>query len=656
MLKRAMQYWSISLRNLVFLILITVIIFFYFAVKSDEFLSSTTSQIEQNDYLSEILDGEEYIQEIHCEEDGLQKISIFFATFGRKNFSTVNLSLEDENRNIIQNWQLDSRLINDNTYYTLALDRRIKDSKGQKYYLKITSDAKAGNGITIYSNSDKGSTGLTLNGKDLGKTICYQLVYRYPLSKLFRNANGFHTTIILLLACILLSTIPAMTKLRIENAFLLCWILVGLLFLFSITLFRVPDETAHFFRAYDVSFRHAVSDIDEKSGSVGNELPLDIDLGLLSSNWQSFSDNKNMEVSEDFVFKGFTNTSLYSPISYLPQALGIFIARKMTSNVASIAYAGRIFNWLFITIILYGAIRLIPVGKEIVALIALMPMNIHESISLAPDGMVVAISILLISAVVYLRQVDSEQIKLRQMFLLYLLAWFISLLKIVYLPFCLLYFLIPFERFGSKQKKILHLTLIALFAIGSNLVWLQVSSNFLLINGTDSSAQLQYLIHNPFYYLLVLARTFFYYSAWWVNTMIGSSLGALDVSTIGILVLVYMCLLAYKFAKQHGKYNKIKLTENMLFGFVVFSIFLLISTSEYLGWTPPYKNIVEGIQGRYFIAILLPLYFAINNPSALLEKYSGKEILSVEVGGFVACINICSCIALLFSCMVLGNL
>ncbi|HRY20967.1 MAG TPA: hypothetical protein P5198_05620, partial [Flexilinea sp.] len=138
MLKRVMQYWSISIRNLMFLILITVIIFFYFAVKSDEFLSSTTSQMEQNDPLSEILDGEEYIQEIHCEEDGLQKISIFFATFGRKNFSTVNLSLEDENRNIIQNWQLDSSLIKDNTYYTLALDRRIKDSKGQKYYLKIT--------------------------------------------------------------------------------------------------------------------------------------------------------------------------------------------------------------------------------------------------------------------------------------------------------------------------------------------------------------------------------------------------------------------------------------------------------------------------------------------------------------------------------------
>jgi len=216
-------------------------------------------------------------------------------------------------------------------------------------------------------------------------------------------------------------------------------------------MYNVPDEYAHFCRAYEISTGHMISEMDESGTKGGRELPF-VDTGFLTEDWQSFADSLAARLSEDVQFEAFPNTALYAPVSYIPQAIGIFVARMFTDRIAVLTYAGRMANWFCITVIIYFAMKFLPLGKEFLAAVLLMPMNLHEAFSMAPDGMVVAVSISIVAFVMYLRYIQKTQLTKAQIVLLYVLAITISLYKIVYLPFCLIYFLIPKERFGGERR------------------------------------------------------------------------------------------------------------------------------------------------------------------------------------------------------------
>ena len=304
-----------------------------------------------------------------------------------------------------------------------------------------------------------------------------------------------------------------------------------------------------------------------------------------------------------------------------------------------------------VTLLLYSAIRIIPVGKGIIALAALMPMSVHQAISLSPDGMVVAVSVMMTAAVVKLCYDCNETLKAPALAGLYVLVFLISQLKIVYLPFGLLYLLIPEERFGGRKKKIIHVGLMAVIAAGSNLAWLSQCGRFLNVDGTNSAAQLAYILHNPLDYLSILVKTCLQRCGSWVETMIGSSLGAQNIPTLLIMVQLYMCLLFYHFVVHHRKQTKQEKRENALFGFVIFSIVFLTLTSEYIQWTPAYNDLVDGVQGRYFIPLLLPLFFTLHHPRVLMEGQK-KNTLSFNTISLIVIAGVCAAAAVLFSCLV----
>ena len=650
------QNWFKTLAVFIAPLIALVFSLSYFIVKSDDFLTTQSKEAPNTVALPEILSGQKYLQEIHSDNNGLKKISLLMATFRRTNHSNVFISLLDSEENVISKWQLKGSLIRDNDFQTLALDDSIPDSKNKTYYLSITSDAVAGNGITVWSSNKQGAKGLSLNGSDLSKTLCFRLVYRHPYSELFSRANGFHVMVIITLAYLLFALLPRLSRIRIEHAFLILWILLSSMYLFSATPFQVPDEPGHFWRSYEISYGYMKSEFNEKAGGGGRELPSGIrNYAPLQNNWQSFSDNRGLDVGNNMVFIRFNSESLYSPVSYMPQSIGIFVARHLTTNLATIVYSGRLFSWIFVTLLLYAAIRIIPAGKEVLALISLMPMNIHEAVSLASDGQIVAVSMLMIAIVIFLRHVSTERMKVWQYVLLYFLALEISLLKIVYLPFILLYLLIPVSCFGSRKSKWWHIAAIALLSVGSNLIWLKTCSEFLSHSriGADTGAQIEYLIYHPFNYAVVLARTLFNFGASFLETMVGSRLAWLNVVTVSILIQFYICVLAYKFIVNRTKINVSGVLENVLFGVIVSSVIILVATSLYVHWSPVYSNQVDGIQGRYFISLLLPLYFTINNSKVLMLSGNKTNTVSISIASFICCINVCACISLLFFCMVL---
>lgn len=622
-----------------------------FLVLADDFNFSSSAQINNTDRIDEIVKGDKYIQKFTCDKNGLDGIELYLSTFNRANSSNLTVSLYDGHSEI-QKWTIKCNTLSDNSYYKMRIDNRIKNSKGKQYSIRIKSNAKKGQGITILSNNKKGATGLSYNGKKLSETLCYVLDYKQGIGDIWnKKSNAFHLNVYIVIAIILILFSIYAPCFRLENAILFIWVALGMMYLTSSTIFNAPDEEHHFLRAEEISFGHISSELNSTGNEGGRNLPfynINFDRSNdFEDNWEKFEKSKDLTYTKKLQFKEFSNTALYSPISYLPSATAISIVRLFSPKIVTAVYAGRIANFLMVTILMYLTLCMLPRGKLFAGLVFLMPMSISEAVTLAPDAMVLAVSSFMIANVLKIKYRQKRPMSNKQKVFLYFLAIIISLYKIVYLPFCLLYFLISAEKWGGSSKKIFHAGLM-IFIVGIiSFIWMHQCSQFLLTPGTNSKMQLLGIIRHPLNYIIVMCRTLFNLGDWWIVSMIGSLLAELNVNTSAFIMIIYGCLMIVVLIPSDVK-ERVKLdTNQIVFLLIVISIVILTNTSLYLQWTSVNSNTISGIQGRYFIPLLIPLYFICNRISPQVER--DKIRLSTQKVSIILIANICACAALLFN-------
>lgn len=430
-------------------------------------------------------------------------------------------------------------------------------------------------------------------------------------------------------------------NLKIHTIYLIFSVLIGVLYMIVLPIGSVPDETNHFFRTYEITEGHLVSDKnDDKIG--GRVFDSNMDLISISdlSNYNYKNVKNNLFVksdSHDKKFYTFANTSLYSFLSYIPQSIGVGIGKIFNAPILISAYLGRIINYLFFVIIIYFSIKYIPFGKNTLFLISFLPMVMQEAISLAPDAMTNAVSIALVSFVLYMRfDHNSGSMTKKKMVLLSILTIWISMLKIVYLPICLLVFLIPEKKFTNKKDKLLKIGLLAFSVIFLNLFWLKISSSYLVEfrPGVDSAAQVSFILHNPYSYIKILFNTINNNFVTYFNTMLGTNLGWLNIYISNNYLFVYFLIIVFTIFLD--KNIKLDLTSKKLFGFVVLSVVILTFTSLYIQWTPLMNPQINGIQGRYFIPILFMILLMIKSLKIKINLLDNEKNIFL----FVAMINI----------------
>ena len=217
----------------------------------------------------------------------------------------------------------------------------------------------------------------------------------------------------------------------------------------------------------------------------------------------------------------------------------------------------------------------------------------------------------MISYVTYLAYGRKKELSRKGLALLYGLAGVIGFCKIVYLPLVLLYLIIPDERFGTKKNKWVHLGIIASVVVILNLTWLMVSSGYLVeFNpGVNSKEQLMWVLSHPFNYLVVILRTVVANMELWMSSMLGMHLGSFVFNLPNILFLTSFALFVLLFAQRDETLN-LKKFDRIVFLLTFLLIVLLIFTSLYIQWTAVEAPTIDGIQGRYFLPILLlvPLF------------------------------------------------
>jgi len=435
---------------------------------------------------------------------------------------------------------------------------------------------------------------------------------------------------------------------KVEYLFAILYVVLGAGYMAVMPLSSVPDELSHFLRAYEISEGHFISERSEAdSKMVGRELP-----AALSENWNGvgarWSDVEPMSQvvinEEETIFQQFPNTALYSPFSYLPQVVGISVAKLFTDHVMVIAYMGRFFAWLVVGIILFFSIRYIPVGKVLLMVLSLLPISMQESASLAADGLAYAICVAFVTFVLYMRFFYKEQMGKRHYVLLYLLVFYIATVKIVYMPLCLLAFLIPMERFGGRKGYVKHAVIAGALAVATCFVWLGISGSIMepYNPGADPDHQMEYLLSKPHGFVGVLVHTIFTETDNYIKQMMGHRLGWLDIYLNQFLVFATFVLFIMVLIKERYVVPSEGLATTdsksgacWLAGSSACKIFmwasvccvvLLIFISLFIQWTPVGFPGVTGVQGRYFIPLVLPCAVA-------CKGVSGNNDGNVATGG-----------------------
>ena len=440
---------------------------------------------------------------------------------------------------------------------------------------------------------------------------------RYSFINKYGNGSGNRKLfLILFLAIILIELLyifiihKKQNKWQIEKIFLLIAVPLGILYMLFIPINGAPDEFAHLYRAYEISQGGFVS--KKIDSGVGSEFTVSV--GEVGSN---LSEVLNLKYSDlikaakvknktEKKFYSFHTSALYSAFCYIPQATGIFVARILHLPIILQLYFARIFNFISWITIMYFCIKLIPSNKILIFLISLLPMCFQQAISSSPDAMTIACAISIFTFVSYFLKNKKKKFTKKEVCIMWTLTILMSMLKIVYIPICFLLILIPKEKFGDNKKKYIHLACLFLVAILMNIIWLKISFNFIVETnpGVNSTKQVKYILNNPLLYVSIFFNSFVYEFDTLLYCMLGSNLGWLNIEVnrvylFGLMLLLFFVSLYDGDTKLYD--SKFKLVSCL----IVISVITLIFTSLYVQWNPVANSKITGVQGRYFLPILL---------------------------------------------------
>ena len=425
-------------------------------------------------------------------------------------------------------------------------------------------------------------------------------------------------------------------RIRLENIFLILYLLLGIMYMTVVPLSSTPDETEHMLRSYGISQGDFIPE-STATGEGGSYVPANITYmwNRGGTTLKDMYDNLTMEADENRIFLTYSNTALYSPLTYAPQALGVFLGKHVCNRPYIWAYMGRAFNMITVGVLLFLSIRITPMGKNIIFVLAMLPINMYECISLSGGPLAFSVTVLLISYTLWLRYVKTGEMNKKEKLFLYMLLLFSASCKIVYVPFVLMAFAVPQERFGDKKKYFFHVVCATVMILSASFGWVLISKRYLIeyTEGVDSIAQIKFILMHPFKYLQIIVNTIMQLGEWIIRTFFAGSLGYFDVGGSLVMMVISAANLIYVCVTEKlnvsglpdGRSNDDKeffLPMILMFISTVISCLLVLS-SEYIQWTPYMNPSIDGLQGRYFLPLILPFVYLVKKKKCLPDGNGG---------------------------------
>lgn len=197
---------------------------------------------------------------------------------------------------------------------------------------------------------------------------------------------------------------------------------------------------------------------------------------------------------------------------YLPQAIGILVAKILDLNIIWMLWLGRIFNLLCFAGLASYAIKKIPCLKVPLLVVACIPITIYQASSTSIDGMVFGLGILAVAYFVYMYKAEDSSITNYEIAIFSVICLLLGLCKLTYLAFIFLLLFVPRKNFETKK----HINLILLLCIAVvaliGIAWSHQVTPTLAhswrskYQPVNSTLQINYLMNHPGHALNVFSR------------------------------------------------------------------------------------------------------------------------------------------------------
>jgi uncharacterized membrane protein len=409
-----------------------------------------------------------------------------------------------------------------------------------------------------------------------------------------------------------------------HTLFLLLAIPFGILFTFLTPPFQVPDEPFHLFRAWQLAEGRVLSEIQNNvAGGYFPEGLVKVGASTDHLRWQS---GEKVSVSQIISLfdvplgqkKVFVpiRSAVYSPVPYLPQTLAILLAKPLQLRPLALMYWIRIVNLLAWVGLVYAAIRVTPVYKNLFMLLALTPMSLYQAASISADALTNGLALLILCLILCFCMNKDSVLSGRAISGFILSAILLSLCKNVYFLFVFLFLFIPVRRIGSIRRYLVLFGIAVFLALAAAACWSVIVSRLPVFwkPDVDPPSQIAFIKSQPLEYLRILSgaiwgqKWLMYKSfiGWfgWVDTLLGKWHTRL-----------WMLLLAVFALSENRRDYQIGWMKKILCGLLFVFQTVFMYTLMYILWNKVGSDEIGGMQGRYFIPIM---------PLALLIFYNTR--------------------------------
>ena len=585
-------------------------------------------------------------QEITMKKDYLTGISLLFKTNNRENTDENLILVMDENYQVIYRETFLSAVISDYKYFPVNLKRSIFIGKGKSIWIcHYSMNGDENNHVSIVCNPYSALGKLYLSAvtaNDILGAVPKKTTIQYGSFVLKTYESNFNTSVLIKLILFFLAAMVGLCiifskavflfigrwRLNPERIFAVLAAVFGLILVFLTPPFQVPDEQSHFNRAYQVSEFDLLR--------LHQTVPLSLlHLDSLFQKMKFNSDEKtfvreifaltNIKLNPDLRLPKSTNICF---VPYIPSAIGIFAGRILNCPPLILLYLGRLFNLVFSVIIIYFAIKIIPVHKWIFFMLALMPMALFMRSSLSYDVMKLNLSFFLFALILKFAYSSKSSLTNRNLIVLFTVAIFLALSNMPYYVLTLSFLLIPIDKLGSLKKYIFIFLALMILPGLVNSMFSYASEYFgarneihndpsygitAVMTTANSGDQISYILGNIPQYIIVLLRTTFVYRGESYITGFVGNLGWLDTPMPSFLIVLFLTMLLVTAICD----SKRDVNPGWKARAIMFTVFILagviIETALYV-YASPYKGIiVESVQGRYFIFYAPAFFFLFYN-------------------------------------------
>lgn len=527
----------------------------------------------------------------------------------------------------------------DGQYMGLIFDHSQEGIKGHTYEVHLTfSDELLGSGLSVivtpegyyeenalYVNGEESASRLSMNAHTYFNLFLKKYFFAMFLFFELMSAGFYYLAFI--------------RRCKIEKVFLFTILCLGVIYNFILVPYMTPDEKYHI----DMSYRHSntllgIEQIGEnRCLKRADDAELEFTSEPSLTNYKNIYDGLFTTVEDGRLVEAEATANTEAPmILYLPAVLGMTVGRLLHLGTVPMLLLARWCSLLFFACMVYLGMKKLPFGKMTLFLLAILPMNLQQCTSFSYDAVITG-TILLYTCYCIALAYNEEPVRPKDILVMGILGVvFIYGKSGIYLPMCLLAFLIPAKKLGGNKVRGLCMAGLCILPVLSFLNKNTVAVNYIATtteatatvgSSTTAGYTIGYFLQQPLELVRILANTISDKTAFYLESLAGQKMGWVEIEISETIPMLFLLLLILSVLKTREEALYVKTWHKWWISFICLACTGIILAGMLLTWTPRDYISIEGVQGRYLIPFSLALSLVGRNSRLMYERSVDRGLM-----------------------------